>query len=69
MELFNLTRQEIRILQLICEEKSNEEIAQLLFVSKRTVEWHKNQILTKTGTKNIIGLFKYAVKNSLYNYA
>lgn len=69
MELFNLTRQEIRILQLICTEKSNQEIAEELYISKSTVEWHKNQLIEKTGSKNVVGLVMYAIKQNLIKAA
>ncbi len=56
-----LSMLEKKILKHICTEKSNEEISNLLSVSKRTIEWHKNNMIKKTKSKNIVGLVKFAV--------
>lgn len=61
----SLSIKEKEILKLICQEKSNQEISELVFLSKRTVEWHKNNLLEKTGSKTVIGLVKYAMKHGL----
>lgn len=55
-----LTQRELEILQLICAAFSSEQIAQKLFLSKRTVEWHRTNLLSKTGCKNSAGLVTYA---------
>lgn len=60
-----LTTREIEVLKLICQELSTEEIADTLFISKRTVEGHRNNLLLKTGAKNMAGLVIYAVKNNV----
>jgi len=57
-----LSIKEKEILRLICMEKSNKEISENVFLSKRTVEWHKKNILEKTKSKSVIGLVKYAMK-------
>lgn len=61
----NLSDREVEILRLLCEEKSNQEIADLLFISKRTVESHRTTIMHKTNTKNVAGLVVYAIKNGI----
>ena len=61
-----LTRREKEIYQLILKEYSNQEIADELFISVRTVEVHKRNLLEKTGAKNSTGLVLYAVKNQLF---
>lgn len=61
-----LTERELEILHLICKEKSNPEIAEELFVSVRTVETHKRNLLEKTGCKNVAGLVLYAVERNLF---
>jgi len=61
----NLTPREREILKLIAEEKSNKEIAELLFISERTVETHRKHIFRKTQTKSIVGLIRYAMENGL----
>ncbi|TAJ08173.1 DNA-binding response regulator [Marinilabiliaceae bacterium JC017] len=62
-----LTKREKEILHLICKEKSNQEIADELFISARTVEAHKRNLLEKTGCKNIAGLVLYAMERKLFN--
>ena len=51
-----LTQRESEILNLITKELRNEEIAEKLFISERTVETHRRNIFTKTKTKSIVGL-------------
>ncbi|MCB0508380.1 MAG: response regulator transcription factor [Bacteroidetes bacterium] len=60
-----LTERELQILQLIVEENSNAEIAQKLFISERTVETHRKNMIRKFNTKTIVGLIKYAIDNQL----
>lgn len=62
-----LSEHEIQILKLICDEKSNQEISNSLFLSKRTIEWHKQQILLKTNSRNIVGLVKFALRTGIIN--
>ncbi|MBV9988263.1 MAG: response regulator transcription factor [Chitinophagaceae bacterium] len=57
---------ERRIIQLICEEKNNREIASLLFLSIRTVENHRHRILNKMHAKTPAGVAIYAIKHSLF---
>ena len=61
----NLTPREREILKLIAEEQSNKAIAELLFISERTVETHRKHIFRKTQTKSIVGLIRYAIENGL----
>lgn len=60
-----LSEREIEIIRLIALEYSNEEIAEQLFISKRTVETHRKNINVKTNVKTVIGLVKYAIRNEL----
>jgi len=60
-----LTERELEILQLIVQEFSSEEIADHLFISKRTVDTHRKHILKKTESKTIVGLIKFAFRNEL----
>jgi len=62
-----LTEREIEVLNLICRQKTAQEIGEELYVTKRTVEGHKNNLFSKTGTKNMAGLVIYAVQNELIN--
>lgn len=60
-----LTKREKEILKLIAEGQSNQEIADKLFISLRTVETHRLNINQKLGVKNTAGLVKEAVKRGL----
>jgi len=60
-----LSEREIEILLLICSGLSNQKIGDQLFISKRTVEKHRANILCKTNNKNTAGLVMYAIKNQL----
>ena len=60
-----LSRREKEILDLISQGLSNQEIADVLNISQRTVERHRTHLLEKTGSKNSIRLVIYALKNNL----
>ena len=60
-----LTNRESEILKLIANEYTNPEIAAELFISIRTVDTHRRNILEKLGVKNTAGLVKYAMKSGL----
>ncbi|MEM6831315.1 MAG: response regulator transcription factor [Bacteroidota bacterium] len=60
-----LSVREKEVLVLIANEYSNQEIADKLFISIRTVETHKRNLLEKTGCKNVAGLVMYAVERNL----
>jgi len=61
----NLSEREIEVLHLICKGYSNQEIADKLFLSKRTVDKHRANILEKTGSKNTASMVMYAIINKL----
>lgn len=65
IESTDLTTREKEVLILICKELVSSEIADRLFVSVRTVEGHRNNLLVKTQSRNIAGLVFYAIKHSL----
>ena len=60
-----LTQRESEILQLICEEYTTPEIAEKLFISPRTVDGHRNNLLQKLGCKNVAGLVVLAIQQEL----
>ncbi len=62
---FTLTNREKEILNLIVKEYNNGEIADKLFISIRTVDAHKRNMIEKTGSKNIAGLLVWALKNNI----
>ena len=51
-----LTKREIEILELVCRQMTTQQISEKLFLSPRTVEGHRNNMLLKTGAKNVAGL-------------
>tara|TARA_B110000908_G_scaffold138073_1_gene164035 strand:- start:196 stop:828 length:633 start_codon:yes stop_codon:yes gene_type:complete len=57
-----LTPREIEVLKMIAEEYSNQEIAETLFISPRTVDTHRRNLLEKLGLKNTAGLVKFAIQ-------
>jgi DNA-binding NarL/FixJ family response regulator len=59
------TEKEMRILQLIADDKTTEEIAESVFLSPRTVETIRQQMKLKAGVKTIAGLVMYATRNKL----
>jgi DNA-binding NarL/FixJ family response regulator len=59
------TAREKEILELICQQNTAQEIADKLFITKRTVEGHKNNLLSKIGVKNTAGLIIYAIKEKI----
>ncbi len=60
-----LSERETEILILICQGFSNQEIADQLYISKRTVDKHRSNILEKSESKNTAQLVMYAIKNQL----
>jgi DNA-binding NarL/FixJ family response regulator len=64
-DLVKLTPREKEILQLIVQDKTNHEIAGQFSISVRTVETHKQNLLTKTGANSVAGLVVYAIRHKL----
>ncbi|MEA4935485.1 MAG: response regulator transcription factor [Paludibacter sp.] len=60
-----LTVRELEILKLIMQEYTSEEIARKLFISKKTVDQHRANILEKTGCRNTIALVKFGLANQI----
>lgn len=60
-----LTKRELEILHLICQEYTTAEIAQELYISIRTVDGHRRNLQDKTGVKNVAGLVIYAIRNGI----
>lgn len=60
----DISTREMEVLKLVGEAKSNDEIAELLSISKRTVESHKQNLLRKIGARNTSELIKFAVEMS-----
>lgn len=65
INLQNLSVRQIEILKLWGDGLSNQDIADRLFISIRTVETHKNHIMQKLNLKTTVDMVKYAIKNNL----
>lgn len=65
----DLSDKELRVLRLMCEEKTTKEIADIVEISPRTVEAIRDKLKTKTGAKSMAGLVMYAVKNGIMDEA
>ncbi|NCE72943.1 response regulator transcription factor [Odoribacter sp. Z80] len=62
-----ISGRELEILYHVCLGLSNQEIADKLFISKRTVDKHRANLLSKTGCRNTAALVMYAIKNKMIN--
>ena len=60
-----LSEREREIIKLIVAEKTNKQIAEILFISEKTVETHKTNIFRKTETSSAVGLTKFAIEHGL----
>lgn len=60
-----LTDREIEIIQLVCEGLTNKEIGENLFISHRTVDTHRTNLMKKLEIKNVAGLIRFAFKNKI----
>ncbi len=65
LKKFQLTKREVDIIRLICEEMSSKEIATKLFLSELTINTHRRNILRKLEVKNIAGLMNFAKQHQL----
>ncbi|MBE0673985.1 MAG: response regulator transcription factor [Bacteroidales bacterium] len=65
IRMANLSKREKEILLKICEGLSNQEIADTLFISKRTVDKHRANLLSKTSSKNTASLILFAIRNKI----
>ena len=59
----NFTEREINVLKLIADGLTNQEIADKLYLSRRTVESQREALISKTGTKNSASLVRFAMRN------
>lgn len=60
-----LTKREIEILELICQELTMKEIGEKLFISEQTIHTHRKNLMRKTEAKNAVGLVKFAIQNHI----
>jgi len=64
-EPIHITDRELEILELIVKEHTNQEIGEKLFISSRTVDAHRRNLLQKTGARNTAGLVKFAFQHNI----
>jgi DNA-binding NarL/FixJ family response regulator len=64
-ELEGLTEREIEIITLIAEGLSNKEIGEKLFISHRTVDTHRTNLMTKLNLHNVAGIVRFAMHHNL----
>lgn len=60
-----ITERELQVIRLACDGLNSSEIAIALFINVRTVETHRKRIISKTKTRNFIGVIMYALKNNI----
>lgn len=61
----DFTLRELDVIKMICQEMTNKEISDNLKIGVRTVETHRNNIISKIGCRNTAGIALYAIKNNL----
>jgi len=59
------SKRELEIIKLICQEKTSREIAKVLYLSKRTIDGYRTQIMEKIGVKGLVGIINYAISNGI----
>lgn len=64
----DFSKREMEVLELICQQLTTAEIAEQLFISPRTVEVHRNNLLLKADVKNVAGLVIYAIQHNLVTF-
>jgi DNA-binding NarL/FixJ family response regulator len=62
----SFSEKEIEIIKLICEQYVSKEIADRTSLTFRTVEKYRHNIMEKTGSRNLVGIVIYAIKNGIY---
>ena len=61
----NITERELEVLKLLAKELTSKQIADKLFISERTVETHRKNLMRKTNSTNAIGLVRYAYEKKI----
>ena len=62
-----LTKRELEVLELVCKGYTSQEIADKIFISKKTVEVHRTNIFQKTQVRNLAELILWAIKNNFFH--
>lgn len=64
-EGISFSKKEIRIMQLICAEYSTKQIASEVKLKPRTIDWYRDGLLPKTGSKTVAGIIRFAMRNKI----
>jgi DNA-binding NarL/FixJ family response regulator len=67
VELGGFSLREVQVIRLVCDGRNNNEIADKMSLSTRTVEKHRFNIMKKMGVKTAAEMVVYAIKNNIYN--
>jgi DNA-binding NarL/FixJ family response regulator len=67
-DALEFTDKELKVLKLICKEYTNNEIAEALDLSPKTIEGYKSRLLEKTGAKTSVGLALFALRNGIIRF-
>ncbi|RZK68592.1 MAG: response regulator transcription factor, partial [Pedobacter sp.] len=62
------TSREVEVLEGIKAQQTTDEISENLFISPKTVVFHRNKLFKKTNSKNAVGLILFALKNKLIRW-
>lgn len=62
-----ITKGQKQVLELLCQQHSNTEIAKKMSISELTVKRHRQNLLERTNSKNLVGLIIYAIANDIYS--
>jgi DNA-binding NarL/FixJ family response regulator len=65
--LDELSASDLKMIKLICDEHTTEEIADIMCMSIHSINQHRSKLLKKTNSKNIAGIVRYAIKNGICN--
>lgn len=60
-----LTKRELEVLVLLAKGNSNKEVASILSISVRTVEWHRFQVMHKLSLQSMSALVRFAIRNKI----
>lgn len=66
IEKYHLSQKEIEVIKLLCQGRSNKEVAQILGLSVRTVEGYRKDIYKKTGENGTAGIVVFAIQHKIY---
>jgi DNA-binding NarL/FixJ family response regulator len=65
LKKYQLTKREVSIIRLVCQEMTSKQIADMLYLSELTINTHRRNILRKLEIKNIVALINFAKQNQL----